>query len=99
MTGKIKYQFSTKMWKHAPTGGWHFVSLPKTISKEIRESFGWQEEGWGRMKVIAEYKQHSWKTSIWFDTKAETYVLPIKADIRKKANLQINTKIEMVVWV
>lgn len=99
MTGKIKYQFSTKMWKHAPTGGWHFVSLPKTISKEIRENLGWQEEGWGRMKVIAEYKEYTWETSIWFDTKMDKYLLPIKAEIRRKSGLQINANIEMTIWV
>lgn len=99
MTGKIKYQFSTKMWKHQPTGGWHFVSLPKTTSKEIREHFGWQEEGWGRMKVIAEYHRLTWETSIWFDTKMNQYLLPIKADIRKKTNLQIDVNIEMTIWV
>jgi len=99
MTGKIKYSFSTKMWKHAPTGGWYFVSLPKAISKEIRENLKWQEEGWGRMKAIAQYEEHTWETAIWFDTKADTYLLPIKAEIRKKSNLEINTSIQMNIWI
>lgn len=99
MTGKVKYEFSTKMWKHAPSGGWHFVSLPKTISKEIRSNFGWQEEGWGRMKVVAKYQEITWETSIWFDTKMNRYLLPIKADIRKRAKLQTDVGIEMIIWV
>lgn len=82
-----------------PTGGWHFVSLPKGMSKEIRKNLGWQEEGWGRMKVSAQYKEHLWDTSIWFDTKLNTYILPVKAEIRKKTNLRIDTPIDIIIWV
>lgn len=99
MKGKIKYEFLSKMWKHDTPGGWHFVSLPEIISKEIRENLGWQEEGWGRMKATAGIKEHSWETAIWFDTKLNTYILPIKADIRKQTNLEINKEIEFVVWI
>jgi hypothetical protein len=31
----------------------------------------------------------SWNTSIWFDTKADSYLLPIKVAIRKKESLAI----------
>jgi len=51
MNGKIEYAFSTKMWKDDSPSGWYFVSLPKIISKEIRKNFGWQEEGWGSIRI------------------------------------------------
>ena len=28
-----------------------------------------------------------WKTAIWFDSKKKTYLLPIKAEIRKKEKI------------
>ncbi len=99
MKGTITYQFSTNLWKHDSPGGWYFVSLPKQLSKEIRENLGWQEEGWGRMKTEAEIKNHQWKTAIWFDTKMQLYVLPIKAEIREKLNLEINKMIEIKIWI
>ena len=99
MDGKINYTFVTKMWQHAPPGGWYFVSLPKTISKEIREHLKWQEEGWGRMKAIAQIGGFQWDTAIWFDTKMETYLLPVKAEIRAKSNLTIDREFEMAIWV
>ncbi|WP_299114171.1 DUF1905 domain-containing protein [uncultured Winogradskyella sp.] len=99
MEGKIEYKFSTKIWKHNSSGGWHFVSLPKTISKEIRKNLKWQEEGWGRMKAHAQIDAHKWETAIWFDSKKGTYLLPIKAEIRKKSNLKTNNKIKMNIWV
>ncbi|MCG8372323.1 MAG: DUF1905 domain-containing protein [Balneolales bacterium] len=99
MDGRINYEFHTKMWKHASPGGWYFVSLPKVLSKEIRENLQWQEEGWGRMKAFAEIGEVNWKTAIWYDTKMETYLLPIKAEIRTKSDLELNKEFKMGIWI
>ena len=99
MQGKIKYEFTTQLWRHNAPGGWHFVSLPKDFSKEIRKNLQWQEEGWGRMKTVAQIGTVQWQTSIWFDTKLDRYILPIKADIRKRAQLVLDKTIEMMLWV
>ena len=99
MEGKINYTFSTKMWKHNAPGGWHFVSLPKPIAKEIREHLKWQEEGWGRMKAKAQIGAVQWQTAIWYDTKKETYLLPIKASIRSKLGIRVDENFEMGIWI
>ncbi|MRI01593.1 DUF1905 domain-containing protein [Kriegella sp. EG-1] len=95
----MKYRFTSKMWQHDSPGGWYFVSLPIIISKEIRENLGWQEEGWGRMKSFAAIEEVQWDTAIWFDSKSDTYVLPIKSEIRKKAGIELNTEIEIRIWI
>ena len=99
MEGKIKYKFTAQMWKHNPPGAWYFISLPKHISQEIRENLKWQEEGWGRMKVNAQIAETIWETAIWFDTKRETYLLPIKAEIRKQCKLNTDENIEITLWL
>ncbi len=99
MEGKIKYKFTTKMWKTNAEGSWHFVSLPKAMSKEIRANLKWQEEGWGRMKAVSQIDEVKWNTSIWFDTKINTYILPIKAEIRRKTRLELDKNFEMYIWV
>ncbi|MEO1655638.1 MAG: DUF1905 domain-containing protein [Bacteroidota bacterium] len=99
MEGKIQYAFTAKLWQHASPGGWFFVSLPQDYSEEIRGQLQWQEEGWGRMKARAQIGTLTWETAIWFDTKMETYLLPIKAEIRKKAKLEIDQSIEIIVWI
>ena len=86
MASKIKYKFSNKLWKDK-LSSWYFVSLPKDVSKEIRDNLQWQEEGWGRMKATATIKSLDWSTSIWFDTTTESYILPVKKEIRKKLSL------------
>ena len=99
MNNKIRYEFLSKMWKHNSTGAWYFVSLPKNLSNEIRKNLKWQEEGWGRMKVTSQLNELSWETAIWFDSKTDTYLLPIKAEIRKKGNLTINTHLKINIWL
>jgi Domain of unknown function (DUF1905) len=99
LSGKIKYEFSEKSWQHASPGGWYFVSLPKKMSKEIRGMLKSQEEGWGRLKAVAKIGNIEWKTAIWFDSKNETYLLPLKAEIRKKENIQVDKQIEVILWL
>jgi len=99
MNGKIKYEFSAKVWKLSAPGGWHFVSLPTDIATEIRENLKWQEEGWGRLKAIANIGNSQWETAIWFDTKKMTYLLPLKAEIRKREKLEAGSEIKIFIWI
>ncbi|GGI55847.1 hypothetical protein GCM10011444_01560 [Winogradskyella haliclonae] len=75
------------------------MSLPELMSKEIRTHLQWQEEGWGRLKANAKIKNLQWETAIWFDTKTKTYLLPIKAVIRKKLNLEIDNLLEVEIFI
>lgn len=95
----LKFEFTAKPWKHKSPGGWHFISLPKKLSKEIRDALKKEEEGWGRLKAIAQIGNTEWKTAIWFDTKMNTYLLPLKTEIRKKENLTINKDAKTVLWL
>lgn len=99
MKGKLNYTFSAELWQYLGKGGWYFVSLPTDIALEIRNNLKWQEEGWGRMKAIAEIGGSQWKTAIWFDKKRETYLLPLKAEIRKKENLQKGEMLDVIIWL
>ncbi len=99
MQPKIQYTFSGKLWQHDSPGGWFFVSLPEHISKEIRENLHWQEEGWGRMKASAAIGKLEWDTAIWYDRKRNTYLLPVKADIRRKADLKLDEAIVVSIWI
>ena len=99
MKGKIKYEFATKIWHYSGPRGWHFVSLPYELSKEIRDNLKSEEEGWGRLKATAIIGNSSWETAIWFDTKMKTYLLPLKAEIRKKEKLVADKNIKTIIWI
>lgn len=85
---KVIYHFTAKVWQYNPPGGWYFVTVSKDISMEIRELFQQWEEGWGRLKCTALTGQTEWDTAIWYDTKHEAYILPLKADVRKKEHIR-----------
>ncbi len=99
---KIEYKFTAKVHHYSASAdmiGWTIVLLPKEMANEIREQLKWQEEGWGRMKVTAKIGNSEWQTSIWFDTKHETYILPLKAEIRKKEKIEIDKEVEVIIGV
>lgn len=86
-----QFSFRSKVWKYEGKAGWYFVTLPKQLSKKIRKAHGLSEEGWGRLKASAHIGKTSWKTAIWYDTKAQSYLLPLKSEIRKKEVVVVGT--------
>lgn len=80
--------FKAKIWKYKGPAAWYFVTLPKPLSKKIRTNHGLSEEGWGRLKTTAEIGKTKWETAIWYDTKAQAYLLPVKSLIRKKEKIE-----------
>ena len=95
----IKYQFTGTPWQYNPPKGWYFVNLPLDFSEEIRTHFKKEEEGWGRLKATAKIGVTEWKTAIWYDTKWQAYLLPLKAEIRKKESISVENKIGVEVWI
>ena len=95
----IKYVFTAIPWQYNGLSSWYFISLPKDLSEEIRRLFKSEEVGWGRLNATAKIGKTEWKTSIWFDTKYKTYLLPLKSEIRKKEKLEISKEVKTTVWI
>ena len=97
----MKYEFEAKAYNSSEEEVccWVLVSMPKELSKEIRGNFKFLEEGWGRMKVTVKVGNSEWKTSIWFDTKQDTYLLSLKSEIRKKENIVLGENIKIIVII
>lgn len=95
----LEYRFSAIPWQQSEFGGWVFVTIPKGMASEIRSIFKDKEEGWGRLKANASIGQTEWKTAIWFDTKANSYLLPLKAEIRKKEQIDIGRSVSIRIYI
>ncbi|MBF0267746.1 MAG: DUF1905 domain-containing protein [Alphaproteobacteria bacterium] len=89
----LSLSFSAKLWLYQGQGAWFFVTLPKKESSVIKHLSSSKRRGWGSVPVRATISQTSWKTSIFPDSKAGAYLLPVKADIRKKENLSEGSKV------
>jgi hypothetical protein len=95
----IEYKFTDKPWAYSPGDSWRLVAMPQEMAKEIRDNLKFLEEGWGRMKATAKVGDTEWQTAIWFDTKHKTYLLPLKAEVRKKEKIGTDKDVEVTVWI
>lgn len=82
------FTFTSKIWLYtAAKAAWHFASVPKDITSEINQLFSELKRGWGSLKVKATIGNTSWNTSIFPDSKTKTYLLPLKAAVRKREKI------------
>ena len=93
------YDFKAEVWIYAGPGGWHFVTLPKKLAAEITAFHAGEAKSFGSIAVSATAGKTKWKTSIFRDTKSGSYVLPLKADIRKKEKIAAGKKIAVTLEI
>ena len=68
-------------------GRWHFLTVPPEQAVEIRLLEKLEpRRGFGSVRVTAAINGVTWRTSI-FPQKSGGYILPIKADVRKRASI------------
>ena len=69
-------------------GAWHFVTVPEEQSAEIRReaAAAGPRRGFGSVRVEASIAGVRWRTSV-FPQRAGTYLLPVRADIRRRAGI------------
>lgn len=84
---------------HVFTGkaAWYFVNLPVRLAQEIEYKFSPFKRGWGSLRVTVTIGATTWKTSIFPDKEVSSYLLPLKAEVRKKE--QINRGDEVLVQI
>jgi len=85
--GESTFTFDAELWV-AENGSWHFVSLPSDASAQILERVDPSRPGFGSLYVDANIGATSWQTSIFPDSTRGTFVLPVKASVRKAERLR-----------
>ena len=63
-------------------GAWYFVTVPRELSDEIRDSLTGPPRGFGSVRVSAEAGVSTWETSVFPDGDSGCFVLPVKKAIR-----------------
>lgn len=64
------------------------MTIPKKQSKNIDLQYGKMKRGWGSLPVHVSIGTIKWETSIFPDKKSSTYLLPLKAHIRRQIGLE-----------
>ncbi len=88
-------EFEAEIWKSEGAGGWHFVTVPPDLGLQIKAESGFGGPGWGMIKVRATINGTGVETSIFPDKKSGSYLLPLKADVRKTARLAVGDTIRV----
>ena len=83
------------LWLWTGEGGsWHFVSVPEELSGEIRAQAFEARRGFGSVRVEATVNGVAWRTSV-FPQKSGGYILPVKAEVRRKAGIGAGDEISV----
>jgi hypothetical protein len=95
----VRYDFTAKLWRSPGAAGWHFVALPVDLSAQIRTLAGSMMNAFGSLRVKASIGGAAWKTSLFYDTKRNAFLLPVKADVRRKARIEADAELDLSVEI
>jgi hypothetical protein len=90
---------AVEIWQYPGKAGWHFASLPKKLSREIKAGFGDLAAGWGSLPVWATIGKTRWATSIFPDSKSAAYLLPIKVEVRKRERIKRGDRVVLTLGI
>ena len=93
---KTEYAITANVWLYQGAGAWHFVTIPKNISDEIKVRYSDLIRGWGSLRVRVTVGQTHWATSIFFDKESSCYILPIKIAVRKAEGIVLDRDVSFI---
>ena len=87
-----------RLWIYEAPAPWYMITIPLSVSAEIKKMFGHLHRGWGSIPVTVGIGGSSWKTSIFWEKKG-TYLLPIKKEIRKAESLMNGNELTLTLLI
>ena len=94
---KKKYSVRSEVWLYPGAAAWHFVNVDKKVSAEFKEKYGAHAKGFGSIPVIATIGETTWETSIFPDKRSGTYLLPLKAQVRRAEGIEAGETISFTI--
>jgi hypothetical protein len=97
---KPVYTMTEKVWLYpGDFANWHFVTLTKKVGEEIKTTHGKNARGFGSLPVEVTIGKTTWKTSIFPDRLSGSYLLPLKAKVRKSEDIEANELVKFSITV
>lgn len=91
----MEITFSAPLWIW-PTdkASWYFVCLTPDAAEQVRFAMqGQARRGFGSVKVEVRLVDQVWRTSLFPDKARSSYLLPIKAQVRKACDLKLDENV------
>lgn len=84
----------------AEKGSWHFFPVQDEAAAEIRLQSMGMRGGFGSVRVLARIGDVEWRTSLFPDSRTGGYILPLKAEVRRKAGVvagrELRVELELI---
>ncbi len=81
------FTFTAELWLHPGPAGWHFLTLPPALADEVSDRTAAAARAFGSVPVRVTIGSSSWSTSLFPDARSASYLLPVKAAIRRRERL------------
>ena len=95
---QTEYTMTEKVFLYpGETANWHFVPITKKIGQEIRLTYGKSNRGFGAVKVEVTIGKTTWLTSMFPDKYSGSYILPLKAQVRRNEDIYAEDKIKFTI--
>lgn len=88
------FEFTSELWLYPGDAGWHFLTLPERVADDLDYLVG-ERAGFGSIPVEVTIGGSTWKTSLFPDTKAGSFVLPVKRAIRQRERLEVDARVSV----
>ncbi len=95
----LEFTFEAPIWLYQGQAAWTFVSLPVRIATQIHKADVGPRKPGASIRVTAILGHTTWKTSLFRDSRRNTYVLPLKAAVRKKEQLREGEAVEVTLLI
>lgn len=96
MSKAIPYTCRAKIWLYpGETTAWHFVTLPKDLGTTLKQTYAKNRRGFGSLPVTVTIGATTFDTSIFPDRHSGSYLLPLKASVRRKEELLLDDTITL----
>lgn len=78
---------TAEVWRHPGEAGWHFITLPDGLADRLRAEHAGRHRPFGSLPVRATLGDTTWTTSLFADRRSGSYLLPLKADVRRREHV------------
>jgi len=91
-------EFDAELWAAEAVAAWVFVSLPAAVADDVR-SAGGEPTAFGSVRVEVTLGGSTWRTSVFPDARRATYVLPVKAAVRRAEGVEVGDRVHVALRV
>jgi hypothetical protein len=96
----MAYEFRAELWRWPGESAWIFATLPVEVADDIEDDPTSEPRGFGSRRVEVTIGGTTWRTSIFPDAKAGSFLLPVKKDVRRREGIdegdEVAVRLELV---